>query len=122
MAPMTQALPPLTKDLIEAFVASAVALAVRLVRVLFAPGAGRRARKLDSFVAQLERRVECILFLKACLALGSGRRRRRMPCALAAGFRRTRGSLRHFLKSCRLRARTASPIARLARLVRALAD
>jgi hypothetical protein len=117
---MTHALPPLTQATIEAFIASAVALAMRLACLLFAPGA--RRRRLDGFVGRLERRVECILFLEAALRLGPAPRRARRPGSLALGFRRTRGSLRHFLKSARIRARNATPIARLRRLLAALAD
>jgi hypothetical protein len=119
---MTHALPPLTQATIEAFAASVIALAMRLARLLLAPGADRRARLLHRFVQRLERRVECILFLKAALRLGPAPRRLRRPGSLAPGFRRTRGSLRHLLKSARIRARSATPIARLARLLAALAD
>jgi hypothetical protein len=122
MPAMTHALPPLTQATIEAFAASALAWAMRLVRLLFTPGAERRARSLDRLVARLERRVECILFLKAALRLGPVPRRLRRPGSLAPGFRRTRGSLRHLLKSARVRAKNATPIARLARLLAALAD
>ncbi len=122
MPSMKHALPPLTQETVEAFAVSAVAWALRLVRLLFAPGAQRRWRLLDSFVARLERRVECILFLRAVLRLDATPRRSRRPRSLAPGFRRTRGSLRHFLKSARLRLRNATPVARLARLVAALAD
>lgn len=123
MAAMTQQLPPLTKATIDAFVASALALAARLLLLLFSPGASRRARPLHRFVQQLERRVECIVFLRAALRAGPPRRLPRLRRgALQPGFRRRRGSLRHLLKSARIRARNATPVARLFRLLAVLGD
>jgi hypothetical protein len=134
---MPNALPPLTKDTIEAFAASAFALAVRLLLLLFSPRSARRARPLHLFVQRLERRVECIMFLKAALRTRLGeaeaslrrslvgptsRRPRPRRDSLAPGFRRTRGSLRHLLKSARVRARNTTPIGRLFHLLAALAD
>jgi hypothetical protein len=119
---MTNALPPLTKDLIDAFAASAVAWAVRLLSVLFAPSAARRQRLLRRFVNHLERCVEAIIFLKAVRRFGPPPQRRpRRPRSTAPGFRRTRGGLHLFLKSARMRARNASLIERVARLLEALA-
>ena len=120
---MTQPLPPLTKDLIDAFAASAVAWAVRLLGVLFAPSATRRQRLLQRFVNHLERSVEAIIFLKAVRLFGPPPQRRpRRPRSTPPGFRRTRGGLHLFLKSARIRARNASLIERVARLLEALAQ
>ncbi|MGH6952422.1 MAG: hypothetical protein ACREH4_16280 [Vitreimonas sp.] len=119
---MTHARPPLTKDLIDALVASAVGWGVRLLCVLLGPGAVRRARPLHRFVQRLERHVECIVFLKALMRMGPPPRRPPHPGSLAPGFRSTRGSVRHFFKSARIRARNATLIGRLARLIDALAD
>ena len=99
-----------------------MALAARLLLLMFGPTAHRHARTLERFVARLERRVECILCLRAMLRLVPARRRLRRPASLAPGFRRRRGSFRHFLRSCGLRVRNATPIARLMRLLAALAD
>ncbi len=122
MAPMTPALPPLTKDRIDAFAASAVAWAVRLLILLFAPGAARRSRSLHRLVQRLERHVENTIFLKAALRMGPPPRRPHWTGSLARGFRHRRGSVRHFFKSARIRARSATPMARLGHLLAALAD
>jgi hypothetical protein len=120
---MKHALPPLTKDLIDAFAASAVAWAVRLLGVLFAPSAARRQRLLRRFVNHLERCVEAIIFLKAVRQFGPPPQPRpHRPRSTPPGFRRTRGGLHLFLKSARIRARNASLIDRIARLLEALAD
>ncbi len=119
---MTHTRPPLTKDLIDALVASAVSWAVRLLCVLFAPGAQRHKRSLHRFVQKFERHAENITFLKAVLRMGPPPRRPPHPGARTPGFRCRRGSVRHFLKSARIRARNAPPIARLARLLAALID
>src|SRR5262245_23448554 len=121
MAPMTNALPPLTKDLIDAFAASAVAWAVRLLGVLFAPRAVRRQRLLGRFVSRLERAVEAIIFLKAVRLMGPPPRPCARPRSAPRGFRRTRGSFYHLLKSARIRARSASLTDRIGRLFEALA-
>jgi hypothetical protein len=122
MAAMTNALPPLTKDLIDAFAASAVAWAVRLLGVLFAPSAVRRQRLLRRFVNHLERCVEAIIFLRAVRLFGPPPQRRPgRPRSAPPGFRRTRGGLHLFLKSARIRARNAGLIERVARLLDALA-
>ncbi|MGH6951642.1 MAG: hypothetical protein ACREH4_12255, partial [Vitreimonas sp.] len=77
---MTHALPPLTKDLIDAFAASAVAWLVRLLGVLTAPGAERRRRLMRAFLNRIERAVECIVFLWAVERFGpTPRECRRRP-------------------------------------------
>src|SRR5687767_8360498 len=57
MRRMTHAFPPLTKDLIEAYAASAVAWAVRFLGVLVRPRASRR-RSVRGLLKWLERAVE----------------------------------------------------------------
>lgn len=56
------------------------------------------------------------------MRMGPPPRRPHHPGSLAPGFRATPGRVRHFLKSARIRARNATPMARLARLLAALAD
>lgn len=121
MVPMTHARPPLTQNRLDALIASAVGWAVRLLWVLLRPGAERRTR-LHRFVQKLERHVECLVFLKATLRMGPPPRRPPHPGSCAQGFRHRRGRVRHFLKSARIRARNATPIARIARLLAALVD
>ena len=101
---MTNALPPLTKDLIDAFAASAVAWAVRLLSVLFAPSAARRQRLLRRFVNHLECCVEAIIFLKAVRRFGPPpqRRPRRQPTGGEAGNASGIKWLRHCGLECRL--------------------
>jgi hypothetical protein len=120
---MTQAqLPPLTKDLLAAFTAHAVAWALRLLGVLFDPRAPRRRRRLVRFVRALERFVEHILFLEAVHAFGPPPQRRTQPNSTRSGFRRSRGKLRLFWKIARIRApRGASLVDRVAQLMHALA-
>ena len=69
---MTHAYPPLTKDLIDAYAASAVAWLVRFLGVLTAPGAARRRKLMQRFLNFIERAVESIIFLRAvqCFAAG----------------------------------------------------
>lgn len=121
MAPMTHALPPLTKDLIDVFAASAVAWAVRLLGVLVAPGAVRRRRPMRRLLTFLERAVECIVFLWAVQRFGPTPRGLRRPRSVPRGFRRVMGNRRLLLKCARIRARGANPLARVARLLEALA-
>ncbi|MGH6951161.1 MAG: hypothetical protein ACREH4_09825 [Vitreimonas sp.] len=118
---MTHVRPPLTKHRLDALIASAVGWALRLLSVLLRPGAGRRAR-LHRFVQKLERHVECLVFLKATLRMGPPPRRPPHSGSLAPGFRNRRGSVRHFFKSARIRARNAGLVARIARLIAALVD
>ena len=118
---MTHAHPPLTKVWIDALAASAVAWALRLLCVLFRPGAERRARLLR-FVQKLERHVENIIFLKAAMRMGPPPRRPPHPAPRTPGFRSRRGSVRRFFKSARIRARNATMVGRVARLIAALID
>jgi len=132
---MTHALPPLTKDRIEAFAASAMVWCVGLVDAalkLIAPH-----RRLTRFVERTERDVESILFLKAFSRSRLGeaeallRRSLVGPCpprpatprSIAPGFRRraTRGRMRLFFRNAGVRARKASLIALIASLAAALA-
>src|SRR5262245_15582316 len=119
---MTHALPPLTKAVLEALAASAIAWLVRLLGVLTALGAARRRRLMRRFLNYIERAVECIIFLKAVARLGPSPRRRRHPRSVPPGFRRTMGSRRLFWKSARIRARGADAFTRIARLLEALAN
>jgi hypothetical protein len=123
MRRMTHTPPPLTKDLIEAFAASAVAWLVRLLGVVLDPSAPRRRRRLIAFVRHIERCVECIIFLKAVHAFGlAPRRRSRQPRSIPTGFRCTKGNPRLLWKSARIRARGASLVDRVVRLLEALTD
>jgi hypothetical protein len=123
MLRMTQALPPLTKHLLQAFAAHAIAWAVRLLGVLFDPSAPRRQRRLVRFVRVLERFVEYILFLEAVHAFGPLPKRRARPLSAPPGFRRVGRRLTLFWKIARIRAaRRASLIDRVARLLSVLAD
>ena len=124
MPRMTQAqsLPPLTKDLLDAFATHAVAWAVRLLGVLFDQSAPRRRRCLIAFVRMLERFVEYTLFLRAVHAFGPTPKRRRRPASTPPGFRRVGRRLTLFWKIARIRApRGASLIDRIARLLEAIA-
>jgi hypothetical protein len=119
---MTPALPPLTKDMIDAFAASAILWLTRLLGVVVDPSAQRRRRLLARFVRHIERCVECIIFLMAVERFGPPPRRRTAPRSTPPGFRRKRGNLRLFWKIARIRAdRRAGLIARVARLLHALA-
>ena len=123
-APMTQAtaLPPLTKDLIEAFAASAVAWAVRLLGAVLHPRAESRRGVLTRFVRRVERFVEHVIFLKAVHRAGPPPQRRCAPRSTPPGFRRVERRLTLFWKIARIRApRGASLIDRLARLLDAIA-
>lgn len=127
MAPMKHSRQPLAKDRIEALVASAVDWLVRLLGVLLSQRATRRRRLLHRLVQRAERGVEGILYLDAHRhffeALGcTGPRPRATarPHSIAPGFRRTRGRMRLFFKSARIRLRKASLIARVTHLIEAL--
>jgi hypothetical protein len=126
MPRMKHALPPLTKDLTEAVAASAWHWLVRLLVVLFSPRAERRRRRLVRLVQFAERGVEHILFLMAGYRLGSldPRRRWRINARVIArpGFRIARGDNRLLWKSARIRLRGDNLIARVARLIEALAN
>jgi hypothetical protein len=119
---MTNAPPPLTQDLIDAFIASAVAWTVRLLGAVLHPRAKRRSRLLTAFVRRAERFVEHIIFLQAVHAFGPPPRRRRTPRSTPPGFRRVQRRLTLFWKIARIRApRGASLIDRVAQLLHAIA-
>src|SRR5688572_16482607 len=120
---MKNDLPPLTRNLLEAFAAHAIAWAVRLLGVLVDPSAPRRRRRLTAFVRKLERFVEVTLFLEAVHAYGpTPKRRTTTPRSTPPGFRRVGKRLTLFWKIARIRAdRRASLIDRVARLLSVLA-
>ena len=124
MASMKQALPPLTQDLIDAFIASAGLWLARLMAILFSPRAAHRKRRLTRLVQFAERWVEHILFVMAGYRLGALALPRRITMRLAdrPGFRLTTGDNRLLWKSARLRLRNASLIQRVARLIEVLAN
>ena len=116
-------LPPLSRDLLEAFTASAWACLMWLARVITQIGAPRRSRRLRSFVEQLERAVESILFLEAVHRFGPPPPRRHTPPAAPAGFRRQLDTrMRLFFRNSGVRARKAGFLQRLASLASALAN
>ena len=121
---MKHNLPPLTKDLIDAFIASAGLWLARLMVLLFSPRAANHGRKLHRLVQFAERWVEHILFVMAGHRLGALTRPRRINMRLAErpGFRLATGDNRLLWKSARLRLRNASLIARVERLLAALAN
>ena len=117
-------LPPLTKDLVEAFTASATLWLARLLSLLFSPRAAMRKRRFTRLVQFAERWVEYILFIAAGQRLGAltGPRRITMRLADRPGFRLTQGDNRLLWKSARIRLRQASLIDRVAHLLEALAN
>jgi hypothetical protein len=118
-------LPPLSKDLVEAFMASATLWLVRLAGLLFSPRAASRKRRFTRLVQFGERWVECVLFVAAAQRLGAvlGKRRRANHCVVPRrGFRISTGDNRLLWKSARLRLRNASLIDRVGRLIEALAN
>ena len=117
-------LPPLTKDLVVAFMASATLWLVRLMALLFSPRAVHRQRRFTRLVQFAERWIECVLFVAAAQRLGAltGPRRIAMRLADRPGFRLTQGDNRLLWKSARIRLRNASLIARVGRLLEALAN
>jgi hypothetical protein len=121
---MTHALPPLTKDRIEAFAASAILWCVWLMGAALKLIAPDKNRRLTRFVERTEREVESILFLRALHRFGPIPRRRCIPRPAPAGFRRraTRGRMRLLFRNSGVRARKASLIARIASLAGALAN
>jgi hypothetical protein len=119
---MTQAQPIITTARVEAYFASALRLlGWLLVAILRLAPAGRSAR-LRAVLSRAERAVECILFLKAVARYGPPPQRRRHPRFAASGFRRMeRRRLRLFFRGAGVRARKASPLARVIALMEALA-
>lgn len=123
MAPMKPALPPLTKDMLDAFIASAWLCLLWAARVIAQFAAPRRGRRLHRIVARLERGVESILFLRAVHRFGPMPRRTRIPRAAPPGFRRQRHArLALFFRNSGVRARKANYAQRIASLVAALAN
>ena len=116
-------LPPLTKDLVEAFMASATLWLVRLMSLLFFPRAAHRKRRFTRLVQFAERWVEYVLFVAAGQRLGvlAARRRPAQRIAERPGFRIATGDNRLLWKSARIRLRNASLIDRVGRLLEALA-
>jgi hypothetical protein len=122
MPRMTHALPPLTKDLIDAFAASAVAWAVGLLGVHARLAAPHKSRRFHAFVEQLERAVESILFLTAVHRFGPPPPRRSIPRAAPPGFRRQLHTrMRLFFRNSGVRARKAGLVQRLGRLIAVMA-
>jgi hypothetical protein len=120
---MKHALPPLTNDLIDAFTASAGAWLLRLFGVVARIGALNSSRRLHRLVAQLERGVEAILFLRAAHRFGPSPRPRRIPRAAPPGFRRNANRrLRLFFRNAGVRARKADLATRLSHVAAALAN
>ena len=117
-------LPPLTKDLVEAFMASATLWLVRLMGLLFSPRAAMRQRRFTRLVQFAERWVEYVLFCAAGQRLGvlAARRRTAQRIAERPGFRIATGDNRLLWKSARIRLRNASLIDRVGRLIEALAN
>jgi hypothetical protein len=121
---MKQLLPPLTQDLIDAFIASAGLWLARLMALLFNPRAANRKRMLMRLVQFGERWVECVLFVMAAQRLGAWGRPRRINMRICErpGFRIAVGDNRLLWKSARIRLRNATLIARVERLFEALAN
>jgi hypothetical protein len=121
---MKHALPPLTKDLIEAFAASAVLWLMWLMGVALKLSAPHKSRRLRRWVELHERAVESILFLKAVHRFGPAPRARRFPRGAPTGFRATRANRRRrlFFRNSGVCARKAGLNERLARLMAALAN
>jgi hypothetical protein len=118
-----QALPPLTKDLVDAFFASATLWLARLLGLLLHPRAAMRKRLFTRLIQFAERWVEHILFVAAAQRLGVvfGRRRRTVQrIAGRPGFRIAVGSNRLLWKSAHIKLRSRDLIARIARLLEAL--
>jgi hypothetical protein len=124
MPRMKQNLPPLTQDLIDAFIASAGLWLARLMALLFNPRAAARKRMLTRLVQFGERLVEYVLFCAAAHRLGALTRPRRITSRIIErpGFRIAQGDNRLLWKSARIRLRNATLIARVGRLLEALAN
>ena len=122
---MTQAqtLPPLTKDLLDAFIAFAALWLTRLLSAVLHPNAYRRRKLLTAFVRRTERFVEHVIFLQAVHACGpTPKRRAKTPRSAPPGFRRVQRRFTLFWKIARIRApRSASLADRLAQLLHAIA-
>src|SRR5262245_40936069 len=122
---MKHVLSPLTKDLIEALLASAGLWLGRLLAILFSPRAALHKRRLARLVRAAESWVEQIILIMAGrrLRLVPGRRRRTSGWVFAIpGFRVARGDNRLFFKSARIRLRKGSFTQRIQRLITVLAN
>jgi hypothetical protein len=118
---MKHMLSPLTKDLIEALVASAGLWLGRVLAALLSPRASNHSRRLARVVRIGESWVEELIVVLAGRRRGRARVRRRLVFAVP-GFRMSRGNLRLFYKSVGVRLRDGGLIARVQRLLAALAD
>lgn len=115
-------LPPLTRQSIDAFAASALRWLGWLLRVIIALGTSWRSEGLHLALARMEREVESILLCEAMLHHGPPPLRRRHPRPAPRGFGRTRNH-RHalFFKRAGVRARGRNALARVLRLFDVLA-
>jgi hypothetical protein len=119
----TAALPPLSKDLVDAFTASATLWLLRLLALLLNPRAANRRRLFTRLVQFSERWVEYVLFVAAAQRLGVvlGKRRRPNQIVIARpGCRIAVGDNRLLWKSAHIRLRNAALTDRVARLIEAL--
>jgi hypothetical protein len=124
MPRMKHAHPPLTKDRIEAFAASAALWCLWLIGVIARLAACSRSRRLAREVERLERGVEATFFLAALHRYGPPPRGRHIPRATPRGFRRTAVASRRrlFFRNAQVRARKAGIAARVSALLAALAN
>jgi hypothetical protein len=114
--------PPLTRQRLDAFHASALRWLGWLTRLILALGTPGRGKRLRRFLTRIELEVECILFCEALLRYGPPPRRRRHPRLALAGFRRTQHRrLALFFKRAGVRARGQSALPRVLRLFDVLA-
>jgi hypothetical protein len=115
--------PPLTRQRIDAFHASALRWLGRLMRLILTLGTPGRGQRLRRFLTRIELEVECILFCEALLRYGPPPQRRRHPRPPPIGFRRTRHHrLALFFKRAGVRARKQHALARVLRLFDVLAQ
>jgi hypothetical protein len=114
--------PPLTRQRLDAFHASALRWLGWLLRLILALGTPGRGKRLRRFLARLELEVECILFCEALLRYGPPPRRKRHPRPAPTGFRRMRHHrLALFFKRAGVRARKQHALNRVLRLFDVLA-
>ena len=114
--------PPLTRQRIDAFHASALRWLGWLLRLILALGTPGRGKRLRRFLTRIELEVECILLCEALLRYGPPPQRRRHPRPAPTGFRRTQHRrLALFYKRAGVRARGQNALARVLRLFDVLA-
>ncbi len=120
---MNRAEPIITTARAEAYSASLLrVLAWLLTLILRLAPIGRSARLRD-WLSRAERTAESVLFLKAAALHGPPPRRKLHPRSAAPGFRRVEARrLRLFFRGAGVRARKASPLARVIALIEALAN